>query len=356
MQNPFTTTFSKAPEYTYIDTEKVNEILENFSYDKPSESVYKITGVRGSGKTVLLAKIEESLRSEEYRKAGWIVLDINPTRNMLQQVAAMLVNEGFGKKEQKSKSINVSANILGTGGGFGFSSEKDDTFFDIGVEVENMLQEARLKGKKIFVGIDEVSKSEEMVKFASEFGRWLRADYPIFFVCTGLYENIIEVSNVKNLTFFRRATTVMTEPLNCVRMAEMYRRQLAVDVNTARDMAKLTKGYAYAFQELGVLYFKKKEDESFDDIIANLKAELFAYSYEKIWEELSENDRFLIRLLSGKEEYKREELLSLMGEKRGNYSMYRDRLVKRGLVSVRQAYISLALPFFADYVKDYCSL
>ena len=44
MQNPFTTTFSKAPEYTYIHTEKTEEILENFIYDNPSESVYKITG------------------------------------------------------------------------------------------------------------------------------------------------------------------------------------------------------------------------------------------------------------------------------------------------------------------------
>ena len=50
MQNPFTTTFSKTPEYTYIHTEKTEEILENFIYDNPSESVYKITGVRGSGK------------------------------------------------------------------------------------------------------------------------------------------------------------------------------------------------------------------------------------------------------------------------------------------------------------------
>ena len=139
MQNPFTTTFSKTPEYTYIDTEKTDEILENFRYDKPSESLYKITGVRGSGKTVLLAKIEEKLRSDEYRNAGWIVLDINPTRNMLQQVAARLVNEGFGKTKQKNKSINISASILGTGGGFGFSTEKDDAFFDIGVEVENMI-------------------------------------------------------------------------------------------------------------------------------------------------------------------------------------------------------------------------
>ena len=61
MQNPFTTTFSKVPENTYIHTEKTDEILENFLYDNPSELVYKITGVRGSGKTVILAKVEEEL-------------------------------------------------------------------------------------------------------------------------------------------------------------------------------------------------------------------------------------------------------------------------------------------------------
>ena len=44
-----------------------------------------------------------------------------------------------------------------------------------------------------------------------------------------------------------------------------------------------------------------------------------------------------------------------MGEKAGNYSMYRDRLLKRGIIESRQAYISLALPFFGDYVKEYCS-
>ena len=42
MQNPFTTTFSKIPDYTYIPTGQVSEILENFSYDKPSESLYML--------------------------------------------------------------------------------------------------------------------------------------------------------------------------------------------------------------------------------------------------------------------------------------------------------------------------
>jgi energy-coupling factor transporter ATP-binding protein EcfA2 len=354
MQNPFTTTFSKAPEYTYISTEKTDEILENFNYENPSESVYKITGVRGSGKTVLLAKIEESLRDEENKKKGWLVFDLNPTRDMLVQMAAMLHKEGFGKNNTKSRSVDVAVTVMGTGGSIGYSKGTGEEFFDVGVEIEEMLQNAQKKGRKILVGIDEVSKNGEMIKFASEYGKWLRAGYPVYLVCTGLYENIQEVSNVKNLTFFRRSTTIKTEPLNTIRMAEMYKKRLDIESEEAKTMAALTKGYAYAFQELGVLYFKKKKDENLDDIIPDLRTELFAYSYEKIWEELTETDRFLAGLLIEKDEYKREEVLKLMGDRAGNYSMYRDRLIKRGLLEGRQGYISFSLPFFAEYIKEYC--
>lgn len=137
-------------------------------------------------------------------------------------------------------------------------------------------------------------------------------------------------------------------------MTEMYKSKLNVDFSQAQEMANITKGYAYAFQELGVLYFKKNEKEQLEDILPKLKTELFAYSYEKIWEELTEMDRFLASLLIDKEEYKREEVLKLMGEKSRSYSMYRDRLIKRGILNTRQGYISLALPYFAEYIKEYC--
>ncbi|MCR5621502.1 MAG: hypothetical protein K6G18_06565 [Treponema sp.] len=355
MQNPFTTTFSKNPENSYVYTEQTNVILENFMYESPSESVYKVTGVRGSGKTVILAKVEEELRGEDNVRSGWLVFDVSPARDMLAQIAAMLAKAGFGRKPAKGKSLSVSASVLGTGGGIGLSSDRDDAFFDIGVEIEEMLKSVRKKGKKILLGVDEVSKTAEMVQFASEYGKWLRAGYPVYLVCTGLYENIMEVSNVKNLTFFRRATTVKTEPLNAVRMAETYRRLLGIELAEAREMAKLTKGYAYAFQELGSLYFRKAKTDGLSDLMPGLKEELFAYSYEKIWEELTEADRFLVKLLTGKAEYKREEVLALMGERAGNYSMYRDRLLKRGILESRQAYVSFALPFFAEYIKEYCA-
>ncbi|MCR5503601.1 MAG: hypothetical protein K6F53_11390 [Lachnospiraceae bacterium] len=354
MQNPFTTTFSKIPDSTYIATDQASAIVENFSFDQPSESVYKITGVRGSGKTVLLAKIEEEFSREERKKEGWLVYRLTPARDMIRQLASYLYKESFIKEKFTSRSLNFSASVLGTGGGIGLSAQKNEDLTDPGVELNEMLRISTEKGKKILLGIDEVAKTPDMIVFASEFGMWLRAGYSIYLVCTGLYENIEQIYNVKNLTFFRRATTVKTEPLNQIRMSEMYRKKLGIDAVIARKLASITKGYPYAFQELGILCFSKDNKESFDSIIEDLKSELFSYSYEKIWEELSAEDRAMIKIIIDKEEYKREEILERMNRP-ANYSAYRDRLAKRGIIKTRQGYISLALPFFGDYVKDYCS-
>ena len=103
-----------------------------------------------------------------------------------------------------------------------------------------------------------------------------------------------------------------------------------------------------------MLCFKKKENETLEDILSKLKSELFAYSYEKIWEKLTNMDRLFVKQLTSKEEYKREEVLALMKDKAANYSVYRDRLIKRGILSSRQGYISLALPYFGEYIKEYC--
>ena len=133
----------------------------------------------------------------------------------------------------------------------------------------------------------------------------------------------------------------------------MYKSRLNIDINTAKELAGITKGYAYAFQQLGALYFKEGKHSSLADMVDKLKKELFAYSYEKIWEELTPEVRYLASLLTEKEEYKRDEVLKLMGSKSGNYSVYRDRLLKRGIITAKQGYIGLNPPFLAEYIRDY---
>lgn len=348
MQNPFTTTFSKIPE-TYISTEQEREIIENFSYERPSESVYKITGVRGSGKTVLLAKVEEEFKKDYRRKEGWYVFRLSPGRDMLNQLAAYMVEE----KLMQVKALKASASVAVPSMPIGINLSKGDNLYsDIGIGIEKALENATQKGKKILIGIDEVSKTDDMLVFALEFSKWLRASYNIFLVCTGLYENIEQLYNVKNLTFFRRATTIKTEPLNGVKMVETYKRELKIDLDTAKVLVKMTKGYPYAFQELGVLYFKNSKHEELDRIISDLREELFAYSYEKIWEEMSEGDRSFCKCLVDKEENTREDILKKL-DKPNNYSVYRSRLLKKGIIRNKTKTISFALPFFAEYIDEY---
>jgi len=55
MNNPFTISFGKVPENYIIRSNEVSTILGDLESEKPSSNAYIITGVRGSGKTSLLA-------------------------------------------------------------------------------------------------------------------------------------------------------------------------------------------------------------------------------------------------------------------------------------------------------------
>ena len=81
-------------------------------------------------------------------------------------------------------------------------------------------------------------------------------------MCTGLYQNIEEFSEDKNLTFFKRSDSVEIKSLNQYDTAYMYHKLLKIDENEAVELSRFVKGYAYAYQVMGSLYFNKKVDQA----------------------------------------------------------------------------------------------
>ena len=61
MSNPFTLSFGKEPTEFISRLTQTNEIVEDFTSEDPVSQVYMITGVRGSGKTVMLTKIKKMI-------------------------------------------------------------------------------------------------------------------------------------------------------------------------------------------------------------------------------------------------------------------------------------------------------
>ena len=73
--------------YEYISRiQQTDEILEDFNAEHPVSQVYMLTGVRGSGKTVLMSAIANHLSE----KNDWIVVELNPTRDLLKGLASKL--------------------------------------------------------------------------------------------------------------------------------------------------------------------------------------------------------------------------------------------------------------------------
>lgn len=84
--NPFTLSFWKKPLQYISRLTETNQILENLCAENPSNQIYMITGVRGSGKTVMMTSIASELRKMD----NWIVVELNPARDLLQSLAAKI--------------------------------------------------------------------------------------------------------------------------------------------------------------------------------------------------------------------------------------------------------------------------
>ncbi len=342
MNNPFTLSFGKKPIQYISRITQTNQIIDNFTAEISSNQIFMITGVRGSGKTVMMTNITEELR----KKKDWIVLELNPTRDILQSLAAKL----YSMPEMYDRFIKAKLDFSAFG--LGVSIENSTPVSDIESVIERMLEQIKKAGKRLLITIDEVVNSEYIRVFASSFQIFLRQDYPIYLLMTGLYENLYELQNDKSLTFLYRAPKVILEPLNYIAVRKQYQDIFKLDLETAGVMTALTKGYPFAFQVLGYLYWEYRETKSLEDILPEYDQYLEEYVYSKIWSELSELDKKILVELSIGNDNRVKILREHLAMKSEQFSVYRERLKRKGVIDTKEyGKISMALPRFEEFVK-----
>ena len=89
MGNPFVLTFGKRPLENIDRLVAKEEILDGFTSEEINQQIYIITGVRGSGKTVLMSEIAQELKS----LSDWDVVELNPEMDLLEGLAAKMTND-----------------------------------------------------------------------------------------------------------------------------------------------------------------------------------------------------------------------------------------------------------------------
>ena len=340
--NPYTLAFGKEPHQLISRASVVTNVLNAFGGDAPAQQVFLITGVRGSGKTVLMTEISKRLRAD----ADWIVVELNPERDMLQALASKLSSEHELARIFRSAKINLSF--------FGFGLEVGDIapITDIETALSKMLASLKKRGKKVLITIDEAASTPNMRVFAGSFQIFIRQNLPVFLLMTGLYENIRKLQDEKTLTFLYRAPRIETKPLNIGVIAQNYQKNFDIDEERALHMAKLTKGYSFAFQVLG--YFTWENGDLDEKTLGDFKQYLDDYAYEKIWSELSATDRRVALAIAQSETGKVADVRQIAAMDTNQFNPYRDRLVKKGVVNGEvHGYVSFTLPLFERYVIEH---
>ena len=214
MDNPFNLSFGKKPVQYISRLSQTQKLVDRLDSSTPPSQAYMITGVRGSGKTVMLTII--SSRLEEM--GDWIVEEINhPSSDMLNSLAAKLCTRPELKKLFVKAKLNLS--IFG----IDISVEGAEPIYDPEIAVERMIRVLSESGKKLLITIDEVAKTREVKLFCGSFQTFIRKDLPIFLLMTGLYENLYNLQNDKSLTFLYRAPKVYLEPLNFTVIKKSYK-------------------------------------------------------------------------------------------------------------------------------------
>ena len=193
MTNPFVTTFGIEPQNYIRRNEESEKIISEFSSESPSNYVYIITGLRGSGKTVLMSAIANHFMDEK----DWIVVDPGPKDNILENVASEIFETG------KMKHLFLKGEFSFSFHGLTFSIEGNEPVSSVNTLLKKMLQIIKKRGKRVLITIDEVDNSPQMKHFIQAYQSLIRLGYPVMLLMTGLYENVSKLQEILDLPLSR---------------------------------------------------------------------------------------------------------------------------------------------------------
>ncbi len=344
--NPFSLDFGGTPNLFIPRYTEMNKMVSTFTSEMPSSHIFMIMGARGNGKTVLMSAATEKLMEEK----DWLHVDISPESDMMTVLASRL----YQKTKKKYAKIKFDVNIDLKFASVGAATEENEKYSSVYTDLDSMLEKLRDKNIKVLITVDEAINSKTLREFTSFFQHCLREKYLVFLLMTGLYKNIRALQNDRSQTFLKRAPKIVLGALSLPRIAQVYKETFELGEEEATQMASYTQGYSYAFQILGYLVFESNKREVTEKILAEYKIILAESSYDKIWEELSGNERLVALTAANMPDNAMvKDAREKLGMNSNEFSTYSDTLEKSGVFSPDAAYgrIKFALPYMKEYIS-----
>ena len=352
--SPFTRTPGVAGK-AIIETHFSDEIINNFNSEDSYKYVYKIVGLRGSGKSVEYSLVMNHFRGEK----KWLVYSLSAGGNPIQTLISELSRIDFINNKKVSQSIGGNIDASGNVGVLSagvqaqgtINISENENYYSEEATLKGMLEKVSKEKYNVLVGVDDIAKTEEMAEFLSILGTLIMdPNINIRFICTGLTKNIEDFVNLPHLSFFARNESITMQALNLHSMSQKYRQLLGISHEDAAALSKFTKGYAYGYQVLGEICFNHQKYVIDEEIEAEFD-ETIGSQYDLIWTTMTQSEQDFIKIVTNTDTHAVADIKRAMSNT-NSFNSLRDRLIKKHiLVSPSYGCLEVPLPRFKEYVN-----
>ncbi|MDR3190622.1 MAG: ATP-binding protein [Lactobacillaceae bacterium] len=348
MENPFTPTFGIKPEEFASRQGVMNLIREGVEYQDYEARKILISGVRGSGKTVILKDVEKVFNEDV------VVFATAGGSDLLNQI----------KDELTSKyQITFNFSLLGNSA----SVQKQTPTSTSGLLKAFASKVTATFPKRNFIlTIDEVSHDDDEVVKLVQAVQSVVSDYPqIMLIMAGLPENVDGLVNGKHTSFLRRSKIRRLGALNPDNFAKTYVKlfaetNIAISSANASLLANYSYGYPYAIQWLGSEVWKraKVSGRVTQNMVEGANFDLKAVMYEIIKDSVfrnSELDTHFLSIMAQSPEYPIDVgyIVEQLDRKAQQIQTYKQRLLNKGLIrNAGHGRLAFMMPYMKEYLNN----
>jgi hypothetical protein len=356
-KNPFTPMFGNEPPILAGRDKMIADVMSGLQ-NAPGDPnrVTLFTGPRGSGKTVLLARI-----ASEAESIGWISASAPAGPRLLDELTEQIEKRAASLLPKKSAGKLTGVQVYGTGFTREPAPEKQLTWR---TQVENYLDILDETGTGMLFAIDEASVDcDSLIELVSTFQTFVTGKRNVALIMAGLPGNVMQLYHHNSISFLRRAfrrdigSVSLPEARAAIKKTvELTGRSIAE--NALDAASKGTEGFPFLIQLIGYHTFNMSgrnritladakaginaAEEDMQNMV--LDATLFA---------LSDKDReYLAAMLDDDGASKTADIAARMGVSASYAGQYKRRLTKAGVIAeVRRGEVDFAMPMMKRYLR-----
>ncbi len=359
-QNPFTPSFGKMPPHMAGREAAIKAITSAFKDNPNSPSRNSlIVGARGTGKTVLLARV-----GEEVASYGWAVVNVTAGPGMLEDILQRAL-EAAGKNINRKSGIRVTAvnvaQVLGIEWEYKNAQEANWR-----TRMNGLLDSLASRAMGLLITVDEVRATEpEMIECATTYQQFVRENRAVGLLMAGLPKNVDALLSDESSSFLRRADRFDLGRIDDEEVRSAFQQTVEQGGRTidpaALDYAvDAIGGYAYLMQLVGFRIWEVDEGKERIDLVQarigvdRAQRELTRKVFDVSFRDLSKGDKkFLASMLAGDQTGDLDVIADRMGKKRNYAYNYRTRLINQGILDeAPDGTLEFVIPGLSEYLAN----